>query len=121
VRTLVTRSSSRSPKENERLNIFEGSWDVTIATPIGDMEVAFDITEQDGAIHGIARSKDETVEFLDPVAEGNRLKWSQEVTTPMRLKLNFDVTVEGDTMTGTSKPPGFPSSKVNGSRASASD
>lgn len=101
------------------MNTFEGSWDVIIATPIGDLAVVFDITEQDGAVHGIARSKDETVEFLDPVAEGKRLTWSQEVTTPMRLKLNFDITVEGDTMTGTSKPPGFPSSKVSGSRASA--
>jgi hypothetical protein len=100
------------------LTTFEGTWDVTIATPIGDLAVVFDITEQDGAIHGTARSKDETVEFLDPVAEGNRLTWSQEVTTPMRLKLNFDITVEGDTLTGTSKPPGFPSSKVSGSRAS---
>ena len=100
------------------MNTFEGSWDVTIATPIGDMAVVFDITEQAGAIHGIARSKDETVEFLEPVADGNRLTWAQEVTTPMRLRLNFDVTVDGDTMTGTSKAGIVPASKLYGSRSS---
>lgn len=98
------------------MSTFEGSWDVIIATPIGNLAVVFDITEQNGAVQGTARSDAETVEFLEPVADGNRLTWVQEVTTPMRLKLNFDVTVEGDTMTGTSKAPGIPSSKVTGSR-----
>jgi hypothetical protein len=38
----------------------------------------------------------------------------------MVLNLTFDVTVEGDTMTGTSTPKGLPTSKLNGSRASSS-
>jgi hypothetical protein len=102
------------------LTTFAGSWDVTIATPIGVMAVVFDITEQDGALHGTARSDAETVEFLDTVADGNRLTWTQNVTTPMRLELKFDVTVDGDTMSGTSNPGGMmPSSKVEGSRSSA--
>jgi hypothetical protein len=102
------------------MDTFAGSWDVTITTLIGDLEVVFDITEQGDAIQGIARSQDETVDFLDPVADGNRLTWTQKVTTPMVLNLTFDVTVEGDTMTGTSTPKGLPTSKLNGSRASSS-
>jgi hypothetical protein len=101
------------------LSAFEGSWDVTIATPIGNLAVVFDIAEKDGAIQGTARSDAETVDFLEPVADGNRLTWQQEVTTPMRLKLSFEVTVEGDTMTGTSRAPGIPASKVSGGRASS--
>jgi hypothetical protein len=101
------------------MNTFAGTWDVTIDTPIGKMAVVFDITEQDGAIHGVASSDAETVDFLDAVADGNRLTWSQSVTTPMRLTLKFEVTVEGDTMTGTSKAGIFPASKVYGSRSSA--
>jgi hypothetical protein len=91
---------------------------VTIDTPIGKMAVVFDITEKNGAIQGTARSDAETVEFLDPVADGNRLTWSQDVTTPMKLTLKFDVTVEGDTMTGTSKAGIVPASKLYGSRSS---
>jgi hypothetical protein len=101
------------------LTTFAGIWDITIATPIGKMAVVLDITEQDGAIDGTARSDDETVEFLDAVADGNRLTWSQNVTTPMKLTLKFDVTVDGESMTGTSKAGLFPASKVEGSRSSA--
>jgi hypothetical protein len=101
------------------MTTFAGSWDVTITTLIGNLEVVFDITEEGDAIKGIARSPDETVDFLDPVADGNRLTWSQKVKTPMVLDLVFDVTVDGDTMTGTSTPKGLPTSKVNGSRTSA--
>jgi hypothetical protein len=102
------------------LTSFAGSWDVTIATPIGEIKAVFDITDEDGAIGGVARSDEETVEFLDPVADGNRLTWTQKVTTPMQLTLKFDVTVEGDTMTGTSNPGGMmPASKVNGTRSTA--
>jgi hypothetical protein len=38
----------------------------------------------------------------------------------MKLTLKFDVTVDGDTMTGTSKAGILPSSKVNGTRVSGS-
>lgn len=92
---------------------------MTIDTPIGKMAVVFDITEQDGAIHGTARSEAETVDFLDPIADGNRLTWTQDVTTPMRLNLKFEVTVEGESMTGTSRAGLFPASKVYGTRSSA--
>jgi hypothetical protein len=102
------------------MTTFAGSWDVAIDTPIGQIAVVFDITDRDGAIHGTARSDSETVEFVDAIAEGDRLMWTQAVTTPMKLTLKFDVTVDGDTMTGTSKAgPMFPASKVNGTRSSA--
>lgn len=101
------------------MKIFAGTWNVTLDTPIGMMAVVFEITEADGAIGGIARSDAETVDFHDAVAAGNRLTWSQAVTTPMRLTLKFDVTVDGDSMTGTSKAGIFPSSKVNGTRVVA--
>jgi hypothetical protein len=102
------------------LSTFAGSWDVTIDTPIGTLAVVFDITEDGGAIQGTARSEDETVVFIDPVADGNQLTWTQDVTTPMKLTLKFEVTVDGDTMTGTSKAPLIPApaSKVSGTRTS---
>ncbi len=94
---------------------FTGTWDVTLDTPIGKMAVVFEIAESDGVITGVARSDAESVDFQDAHADGDRLTWSQAVTTPMRLTLKFDVVVEGDAMTGTSKA-GILSSKVNGRR-----
>jgi hypothetical protein len=100
------------------MTTFAGSWDVTIDTPIGKMEVVFDIAEEGGAIHGTARSDAESVELLDPVASGNKLTWTQNVTTPMKLTLKFDVDVDGDSMTGTAKAGFLPGSKLHGTRSS---
>ena len=102
------------------MTTFAGNWNVTIDTPIGKMAVVFDINETDGVITGTASSDAETVDFIDAVADGNRLTWSQAVTTPMKLTLKFDVTVDDDSMTGTSKAGFLPASKVYGSRASSS-
>jgi hypothetical protein len=99
-----------------QMTTFAGTWNVTIDTPIGKMEVIFNITELDGAISGTASSDAETVDFVDAVADGNRLTWTQAVTTPMKVTLKFDVTVDGESMTGTSKAGIFPASKLHGSR-----
>lgn len=99
------------------MTVFAGTWNATLLTLIGKMEVVFDITEVDGEIGGVAKSDAETVDILEAVAEGNHLKWTQMVTTPMRLTLKFDVTVEGDTMTGGYKAGLFPSSKVHATRS----
>ena len=96
---------------------FAGSWNATLVTPIGTMIVVFDISETSGVIGGVAKSDAETVDILDAVADGNRLTWTQMVTTPMKLTLKFDVTVEGDTMTGGYKAGIFPASKVNATRS----
>jgi hypothetical protein len=104
-------------EDDARMATFAGSWNVTIDTPIGKIEVVFDITEQDGSISGVARTDAETIDFYDVVADGDQLTWFQDVTTPMKLTLKFVVTVEGDTMTGTSKANMFPPSNLHGSRS----
>jgi hypothetical protein len=97
---------------------FAGSWDVTIDTPIGTIAAVFEITEKDGTISGVGRTDKESVDFYDVVADGDQLTWLQDVTTPMKLTLKFAVTVDGDTMTGTSKAGILPGSKVQGTRTS---
>lgn len=100
------------------MTTFAGTWDVIIDTPIGKLVVVFDIAEEEGEIQGTARSDAEEVPFLNPVADGNRLTWTQNVTTPMKLTLKFEVDVDGDAMTGTSKAGFLPASKLHGTRAS---
>lgn len=101
------------------MSTFAGSWDVTIDTPIGKIAAVFEIAEIDGKIQGTATSDAETVDFVEPVADGNRLTWTQAVTTPMKLTLKFDVMVDGDSMTGTSKAGILPASHLTGSRRPA--
>jgi hypothetical protein len=94
-----------------------GAWNISIATPIGTQSVVLELTERDGAVEGIAKGEEETVPLIDPVLDGNRLTWKQSITRPMRLNLTFDVIIDGDTLTGTSKAGMLPTSKVAGKRA----
>ena len=93
-----------------------GTWNLTIATPIGRQAVVLELSERDGALHGSARGTAEEVPLIDLVRDGNRLTWRQAITRPLRLNLVFDVTVDGDTLTGVSRAGRLPSSAVTGTR-----
>lgn len=95
---------------------FDGRWQITIATPIGKQEVVLDIVDRDGQVSGTATQGDESVPLIDPVIEGDHIRWSQQITKPMRLKIKFDVTRQGDALSGTAKPGILPSTNVTGSR-----
>lgn len=93
-----------------------GDWDVTIKTPIGSLAVRYTFTEQDGALTGFATGKDETVALHGIVVDGQRITWNQSVRKPMRLNLDFDVTVDGDRLVGHSRAGRLPRSAVTGER-----
>lgn len=93
-----------------------GDWDVTIKTPIGSLAVTYTFDPTDGGIAGTATLKRDTVVLQDISFAGDRVTWHQSVTKPMRLNLDFDLVVAGDTLTGHSKAGRLPRSKVTGTR-----
>lgn len=95
---------------------FDGEWDTIIATPVGKLEVKLDIRMVDGVILGKATQGDEVSAFIHPVLKGHTLCWSQRISKPMRLNLNFEVTVEGDLISGIVKAGILPASKLSGKR-----
>ncbi|WP_030802175.1 hypothetical protein [Streptomyces sp. NRRL S-337] len=97
----------------------EGTWNLSISTPIGKMKAVVELREQDGVLTGVAHGAGEEVPLNDVALDGDRLTWKQAVTKPMRLNLAFDVTVDGDALQGTSKAGRLPSSKVTGERRTA--
>ncbi|MFG2819122.1 hypothetical protein ACGFX4_06790 [Kitasatospora sp. NPDC048365] len=96
-----------------------GTWDLSIATPIGRLDAVVDLREQGGTLTGIAHGAGEDVPLTDLVLDDDRLTWKQAVTKPLRLNLAFDLTVTGDTLHGTSKAGRLPASKVTGTRRPA--
>ncbi|WP_458682570.1 hypothetical protein [Prescottella equi] len=94
----------------------EGTWNLSISTPIGKMKAVVELRRHDGVLTGTAHSAEEEVPLKDVFLDGDRLTWKQAITKPMRLNLAFDVTVDGDTLRGTSKAGRLPSSKVTGER-----
>jgi len=96
----------------------EGTWTLTINTPIGNQHIALELSTKDGTLHGVARDQAhaEEVELVNLLLDGNRLTWAQSITKPVRLNLTFDLTVTEDAMTGTAKAGRLPRSKVTGHR-----
>ncbi|MFI9616485.1 hypothetical protein ACIHCM_33190 [Streptomyces sp. NPDC052023] len=97
----------------------EGTWEISIATPMGKQQAVLELTSEDGVLQGHAKGQTEDVVLEDIVQDGNRLTWAQKITKPMRLTLHFDVLVDGDEMTGTSKASALPTAKITGRRISA--
>ncbi len=94
-----------------------GSWQLSIRTPVGRQDIALDIdADGSGTLRGAARSKAESVTLEDVRLDGDRLTWSQSITRPMRLRLDFDVTLDGERMSGHSRAGRLPRSTVTGVR-----
>ncbi|MBP1994226.1 DJ-1/PfpI family protein [Paenibacillus eucommiae] len=99
-------------------SVFDGDWDTTIATPVGKLQVKLSISTSNGIVRGKAIQGDETVEFMNPALQDNKLSWSLRITKPMRLNLKFEVAADGDHMTGIAKAGLLPASKLTGKRIS---
>ncbi|MFG1849465.1 hypothetical protein [Micromonospora carbonacea] len=93
-----------------------GSWDVSLKTPIGTLRATYVFTEADGVITGTASTTSETVPLSTVVCDGSRVTWQQSVTRPMRLNLDFDVVVDGQTLSGHSRAGRLPRTAVTGIR-----
>ena len=99
-----------------------GNWNTRMKTPIGGVDAVFTFAEVDGDLHGTAASKGDVAQMRDIIAtpqpDGSVVvTWKQSVTKPMRLNLDFEVTVVDDSFTGFSKAGKLPKSAVQGSRA----
>ncbi|KWT57197.1 hypothetical protein ADL21_36000 [Streptomyces albus subsp. albus] len=94
----------------------EGTWDLSVSTPIGKIKAVAEFRREDGVLVGTAHGTGEEIPLSEVVLDGDRLTWKQSITKPMRLNLAFAVTVDGDTLTGTSKAGRLPASKVTGER-----
>lgn len=105
-------------RNNQVTPVFEGDWDTTIATPVGKLQIKLSISTREGLIQGTATQGDETVELINPVLQNNKLTWSLRITKPMRLNLKFEVSVDGDHLTGIAKAGILPASQLTGKRIS---
>lgn len=113
----VTGQTYNAP---ESLSKFLGEWDSEISTPMGALKIKLLITTKHGVIHGTAIHENETISFEDPTYSGDELRWTQQITKPMKLNLKFAIRVKFDEMKGTVKAGLLPASKISGKRSQPS-
>ena len=103
-----------------------GTWNLHLKTPIGTLKVQYHFDQTADGLQGTATSVSETVPLenitVDPNSDGDpHVTWRQKVTKPMRLNLDFEVTVTGNTMTGHSRAGRLPRTTVTGRRVDPLD
>ncbi len=103
------------------MSVVLGTWDLEMKTPIGTITAVYTFTGEADGIRGRAQSKTETVPLEDITVETRqdgtqRVRWHQRVTKPMRLNLDFEVTITGDVLTGASRAGHLPRTQVTGRR-----
>jgi hypothetical protein len=95
----------------------EGDWKLVISTPMGPQEAQLTVkTKSDIAFDGVMNGQSGQQTFEGTI-EGNTLTWQTDITVPVRLTIDFTVTVDGDTMSGNAKLGMFGNAPLTGARA----
>ena len=92
-----------------------GKWSATIDTPMGPQQREMTFEVNGDAFTGTVSAKDGPRPIAGK-ADGDKLTWTADVTDPMPLTLDFDVTFTGDTMSGNVKLGNFGTAPVKGTR-----
>ena len=113
---MKAKSGFDKKRKDEEMSL-TGTWNLSIAAPVGMQYAVIELTEINGGIAGVIMHAGQTLPLINPALHGNRLTW-QVFSAKPRVLLTYDVTINGDTLTGTSTPEPHPPANVTGTRAS---
>jgi hypothetical protein len=95
----------------------DGSWNLTMETPMGERSATLDVTSAGGALTGTQSADGNSAEIFDGTVNGSDVAWKVSITTPMPMTLEYTATVDGDAMSGQMQIGVFGSFPFSGARA----
>lgn len=95
----------------------DGSWTITIHSPMGDQRGVLDLAVHDGFLTGNAAAMGTRLELAEGTVDGDRVTFSMRVKRPMPMRLRFDLAVDGDDLHGHVVAGPFGKQQVTGHRA----
>jgi hypothetical protein len=94
----------------------DGTWDITVNTPMGAQASTIVLTSDGDTLNGeVTAPQPGTI--YEGTVDGDSAKWKIDITVPMALTVQFEITVDGDSLSGTASAGPFPPSQVTGQRA----
>jgi hypothetical protein len=93
------------------------NWNIQIATPMGEQRFALALVVDDNTVTGTATNNSGQYEIRNGNLDGAVLTFGFDVTSPFPLALAFNLTIDGDSLSGESKAGPFPPSQVTGAAA----
>ncbi len=94
----------------------DGSYDVTIKSPMGDQSGVLTVQSDGDSFTGQMAGGLGTMEINDGTVDGDSLSWTMDMTVPMPMKLEASASVDGDAISGEVKAGAFGSMALSGVR-----
>ena len=95
----------------------DGSWDITVQTPMGPQSSRLDLKSDGSALTGTQSGRGEQVDIYDGSVDGDSATWKIDVKQPFPLTITFTATVDGQSISGTAQAGAFPPATFAGSAA----
>jgi hypothetical protein len=93
------------------------TWNVVVKSPMGDQPSTLTLKADGGTLTGTASAQGNTNPIAGGKVDGDTVSWSNSITTPFPMTLEFSGKVEGDTLNGSVKAGSFGSFPFSGKRA----
>ena len=95
----------------------DGTYQVSIETPLGAMKATIILTTDGSSLSGSADGKVGHAEFSGGTVNGQEAAWTMSIKTPIgKMDLACAVTIDGDNLTGEVKAGNFGSFPIEGER-----
>ena len=95
----------------------DGNWNCTMDTPLGQRTILLSLTTNGSELTGTLSEGSGGTPIQDGRVNGDSASWKADITKPMSLTLEFNVTVTGNEMTGSVKLGAFGNAPFRGMRA----
>ncbi len=95
----------------------DGTWNVRMDTPMGERTSTLEAKAQGAMLTGMQSAEGNAGPIFDGSITGNAVAWKISITSPMPMTLEFNGTLEGDTISGQMKAGGFGSWPFSATRA----
>lgn len=96
----------------------DGDWKIILSTPVGPQEMIGHFETDGELLSGYLSAAEGHQEFTGRIEDGNRLLFDLKVTKPMKLTLKYNITIDGNKLSGKCKMGIFGSAKLNGQKVS---
>ena len=78
----------------------DGTWNLTMTTPMGERNATLSLKSAGGALTGTQGAEGNSAEIFDGTINGEDVAWKVAITNPMPLTLAFTGKVSGDSIAG---------------------
>jgi len=95
----------------------DGTWNLTMQTPMGDRKATLEVTSAGGALTGKQLAEGNSTDIFEGTVDGDAVSWKVNITQPMPMTLQFNGKVDGATMSGSMTIGAFGSWPFSGQRA----